>query len=323
MEMQQVRYFLALSEDLNFTRAAQRCQVSQPTLSRAIKLLEHELGAPLFHRERAHTHLSELGRMVRPYFQQVHGGIEGAKHQARAFLLVEKTKLRLGLMCTIAPGNLLGLVGCLQAHPGVELQIVDAPASKLKDALLNGDLEVAIFAMPMTPPDDRLHYLPLYREQFVIVLHPRHRLATSSSIRVRDLCGERYLSRINCEFDQAATRIFEERGGDGPTVYESERDDWILAMAAAGMGYAFMPELSVDQAEVVTRPLVQPEFWREVALVTVRGRPHSPAIGVLVREARNALAELRSGARLRTPARRVRPATTASRRTSKRPPSSR
>ena len=63
--------------------------------------------------------------------------------------------------------------------------------------------------MPMTPPDDRLHYLPLYREQFVIVLHPRHRLAASTSVRVRDLCGERYLSRINCEFDQAATRIFE------------------------------------------------------------------------------------------------------------------
>jgi DNA-binding transcriptional LysR family regulator len=316
MEMQQIRYFLALSEDLNFTRAAQRCKVSQPTLSRAIKLLEEELGAPLFHRERAHTHLSELGRMVRPYFQQVQGGIEGAKHQARAFLLVEKTKLRLGLMCTIAPGNLLDLIGCLQAHPGVELQIIDAPATKLRDALLDGELEVAIFAMPMTPPDDRLHYLPLYREQFVIVLHPRHRLAASSSVRVRDLCGERYLSRINCEFDQAATRIFEERGGDGPTVYESERDDWILAMAAAGMGYAFMPELSVDQAGVVARPLVQPEFWREVALVTVRGRPHSPAIGVLVREARNALAELRSGTRPRR-------AQTMSRRASKRAPSSR
>ena len=67
MEMHQVRYFLAVADELNFTRAAERCHVAQPSLTRAIKLLEEELGGPLFHRERANTHLSELGCMVKPY----------------------------------------------------------------------------------------------------------------------------------------------------------------------------------------------------------------------------------------------------------------
>src|SRR3954449_12443032 len=66
MEMHQVRYFLAVADELNFTRAAERCHVAQPSLTRAIKLLEEELGGPLLHRERANTHLSELGRMVKP-----------------------------------------------------------------------------------------------------------------------------------------------------------------------------------------------------------------------------------------------------------------
>ena len=66
MEMQQVRYFLAVAEELNFTKAAEKCNVAQPSLTRAVKLLEGELGGPLFHRERANTHLSELGRMVQP-----------------------------------------------------------------------------------------------------------------------------------------------------------------------------------------------------------------------------------------------------------------
>src|SRR5215831_15485976 len=79
MEMHQIRYFLAVADELNFTRAATKCNVSQPSLTRAIKLLEEELGGALFHRERANTHLSELGRMVMPHLQQVYGQSQAAK----------------------------------------------------------------------------------------------------------------------------------------------------------------------------------------------------------------------------------------------------
>src|SRR5882724_7842369 len=67
MEMHQVRYFLAVAEELNFTRAAEKCNVSQPSLSRAIQMLEQEFGGPLFWRERGRTHLTELGQMIRPH----------------------------------------------------------------------------------------------------------------------------------------------------------------------------------------------------------------------------------------------------------------
>jgi DNA-binding transcriptional LysR family regulator len=122
----------------------------------------------------------------------------------------------------------------------------------------------------------------------MIVTEPRHRLATQNAIRVKDLAGEHYLWRINCEYAGAADAIFDAQHVEGPTVYQSERDDWILGMAAAGLGYAFMPALSVNHPGVVARPLVEPEIWREVALVTVRGRPHSPGVGALVQEAMRA-----------------------------------
>src|SRR6516162_4946581 len=67
VEMHQIRYFLALCQRVNFTKAAERCNVAQPSLTRAIKLLEEEFGGPLVHRERVNTHLTELGRMVRPF----------------------------------------------------------------------------------------------------------------------------------------------------------------------------------------------------------------------------------------------------------------
>jgi LysR family transcriptional regulator, hydrogen peroxide-inducible genes activator len=286
MEMHQIRYFFALCEELNFTEAAKRCQVSQPALTRAIRKLEEEFGGPLFHRERANTHISELGRTVLPYLRQVYQGAESAKRQADDFVRLQKTPLRLGLMCTIAPALLLDLVNAVQIrHPGVALQILDAAAPSLRDRLLGGDLEVAIYALPEVPQDDRLHYLPLFREQFMIVMHLQHRLAAQSEVKVRDLDGERYLSRVHCEYGGPADRIFDEQRVDCATVYESERDDWILAMAAAGLGIGFMPQHSVNHPAVIARPLVAPEFWRDVAMVTVRGRPHSPAVGALVAEA--------------------------------------
>ena len=85
MEMHQVRYFLAVCDELNFTRAAERCNVAQPSLTRAIKLLEEELGGPLFHRERNHTHLTELGKMMHPYLSQVLAQSEAAKERAKGF----------------------------------------------------------------------------------------------------------------------------------------------------------------------------------------------------------------------------------------------
>ena len=120
MEMHQVRYFLALCETLNFTRASERCNVAQPSLTRAIKALEDELGGALFHRERNRTHLSELGLMMRPYLAEVAVQSEAAKSKARELAKLESAPLDLGIMCTIGPGNFVGLIREFQAkNPGV------------------------------------------------------------------------------------------------------------------------------------------------------------------------------------------------------------
>jgi DNA-binding transcriptional LysR family regulator len=286
MEMHQIRYFLTLCEELNFTRAAQKCHVAQPALTRAIKLLEEEFGGLLFHRERARTHLNELGQAVRPYLDEVQRQSQQAKNLATSLIELKSTPLKLGVMCTIGPGNFVGLLSNLQAqHPGIELQIMDASAADLQARLLDGGLEAAIYCWP-DQIDDRLHYLPLFREQFFIVLGQRHRLAANNAVRVADLNGERYLNRINCEQVNLARDVFARQGTKVERVYRSDRDDWIVAMVAAGLGFGFMPQCSIsERPDIVVRPLVEPEFWREVSLVTVRGRPHSPAIGALVREA--------------------------------------
>ncbi|HMG51308.1 MAG TPA: LysR family transcriptional regulator [Inquilinus sp.] len=285
MEMHQIRYFLAVCDQLNFTRAAEVCHVAQPSLTRAIKLLEEELGGPLFHRERANTHLSELGRMLLPYLQQVYDQTQAAKKTALELTTGKRLQLRLGIMCTIAPAIVLDLIETVRKrYPALELMMVDASARALEEQLLAGELEAAIYCIPGERANERLHYIDLFREFFMIAIPAGHDLADRSEIRVRDLDGESYVNRRNCEIYECASAVFAAQNVRCPMIYSSERDDWVLAMIAAGLGFGFIPKYSITHPGVVARACVEPEFWRDVSLVTVRGRPHSPALGMLVRE---------------------------------------
>ena len=164
MEMYQVRYFLALCQTLNFTRAAEQCNVAQPSLTRAIKKLEGELGAPLFRRERNLTHCTELGHMMRPHLQRIMEASELAATQAHDFSSMDIAPLSLGVMCTIGPSRLIGFISKLRKElPGLELRLHDASGSQLIDDMMAGELDVAIIGMPNMP--ERFNTRSLYKER--------------------------------------------------------------------------------------------------------------------------------------------------------------
>ena len=92
MEMQQIRYFLAVCSERNFTRASKLCRVSQPSLTRAIKLLEREFGGPLFRRERGDSPLTELGEIVRPHLSEIFAQSHSAKAHAHEFMSISSSR---------------------------------------------------------------------------------------------------------------------------------------------------------------------------------------------------------------------------------------
>jgi DNA-binding transcriptional LysR family regulator len=286
MEMQQVRYFLSLAKTLNFTRAAEQSNVSQPALTRAIQQLEHELGGPLFHRERQNTHLSELGRMMLPYLEQIYAQTEAAKQHAKSLKKLDNVTLRIGAMCTIGPAMISDLiVKFREAHSAVDLEIADEGSGELLEMLSKGELDLALFGLP-EGPDVRFHALPLFQERFVIAVPPNHPLAQQNVVSCRDTHEANYVNRANCEYYDFARRELRAQGVKWKQVFSSERDDWVQGMIKAGLGIGFFPELSVTDPGLVTRRLIDPEFVRTIMLVTVRGRPHSPAVGAFVQQTR-------------------------------------
>jgi len=288
VEVHELKYFLALSETLNFTRAAEHCNVSQPALTRAIRSLEDKLGGgPLIHRERGNTHLTELGLMLKPHFEHVLAELDGARNRARDYCKLAGSTLTIGLMCTIGPQRLVDfLAGFASRYPKVTIHLEDGSADRIEQQLLAGALDVALLARP-GDLEDRLHGIPLFRERFVVALPPGDRLSQSNAVRMRDLNRYCYLGRANCEYHDYLREARTKLGGiEFERPYTSDRDDWVQSMVMAGLGFTFIPEYAVTMPQIATRPLIEPEVWRTVQFVTVRGRPHSPAVGAFVRAAR-------------------------------------
>jgi DNA-binding transcriptional LysR family regulator len=224
---------------------------------------------------------------MHPYFREVVEQLEEARKHAKSISKLDGARLTVGLMCTIGPHRLVELFSAFrEANASVEIHMKDAPASQLEEALLKGDIDVALFCRP-EEPDDRFHTMPLYRERFVVAVGPGHPLERLNAVRIKDLHDQSYLARANCEYQDHLRAVREKIGGVTlKRPYTSERDDWIQCMVLAGLGFTYIPEYAVTVPGLIVRPLIEPELYRTVSLVTVRGRPHSPGVGAFVREAK-------------------------------------
>jgi LysR family transcriptional regulator, hydrogen peroxide-inducible genes activator len=286
MELYQIRYFVAVCETLSFARAAERCGVSSPSLTRAVQKLEQELGGLLIRRERRLTHLTELGQRVRPMLEEVIAHAEGAKTVAHQLLKVEK-KLRLGLMPSVGTFRLAPFLSRFSAqHPGIELALVEGDGERLEELLLGESLEAALTGRVGTARG-RLRPNRLYRESVVVVFPVGHPFERREAVRLIDLKGENFLLRANCEKIPFILQTCRQQGFRPNIVYRSEREDWVQVMVAAGLGVTLMPENMHLGHGTLARPLIEPTLFRDVSLVTVAGRPHSAPVRQLVRAIRD------------------------------------
>jgi len=272
---------------LNFARAAERCNISQPSLTRAVQKLERELGGTLILRERRRTSLTKLGQVLRPILEEVMSQAQRAKSVAEQHLTRRKTALQLGIISSVGLARLAPLLGRFgAAHLGFKLQLVETSLQALEALLFGGQLDAAIVAY-RGRPDKRLRYDRLYMERVVTVAPKGHRFEQYDGIRLHDLQDENLLFRANCELGEFLLESCRKRGFEPRVVYRSTREDWVQKMVATGFGVTIMPEFSHSDVATIARPLVDPDLVRELSLVTVAGRRHEPAVASLLRAFRS------------------------------------
>jgi DNA-binding transcriptional LysR family regulator len=252
--------------------------VTQPALSRAIGLLEAEVGGLLFRREGKLTHVTDLAELLKPRLEGIIRETLNAKHLARRFLTCSNAGIRLGVMCTIGPRLFARFLADLRTrHPGIHISVLEGVPGRLLEKLEAGELDIAITALQAAPLGGE-GIEPLYRERFMIAFAPMHRFASMPAVPIKAMEGEHYLKRINCEFWDYLTAVCDQCGVYLPVVHASEREDWILNMVAAGFGICFLPEQSAIVPGVLTRPIVEPEVFRDIGIVRAPAARDTPAI---------------------------------------------
>ena len=288
MEMHQVRYFLAVARTLNFTRAADECNVAQPSLTRAIKQLEAELGGDLFRRERPAAQVTELGQRMHPLLKQCYEAAIDARSLASAFRSGEVGALSIALTDSVDLSLLIPFLNQIKRQfKRLEFKFLRGSGREVAEMLKKGEAELGI-AAELDEAWERLDVWPLFTEDFQLVFSRRHRLADQDSIDLEDLRSEQWLSRNYCEHGGRLSAALLEHGLDVDHGHEvwSERD--LVELLEAEIGVAVIPDTSPIPQTLRRTAVDGLDSQRTIHLYGVAGRERTAVASAMMRLLRGA-----------------------------------
>ena len=296
MTLNELRYIVAVAQELSFGRAAAKCFVSQPALSVAIQKLEDELGAPLFERGKSEVTVTPVGERIVEQAQRVLEEAARIREIAQAGRNQLVGPLKLGVIYTVAPYLLPDLIPALHARaPEMPLDLEENLTEVLEAELKSGRLDAAIVALPFAPPG--VATLFLYEEPFQVVVPAEHKWARRKSVHPDELSGEHaiLLNVGHCFRDQVLDACPELNRQDVPTARTNSLET-VRNMVASGLGVSVLPRDALTPKYhsrlVVPVPFAKPAPSRRVALAYRKSFPRPQAIEVL----REAVAEVRPSA---------------------------
>jgi DNA-binding transcriptional LysR family regulator len=288
MEMHQVRYFLAVAKNRNFTRGADECNVSQPSLTRAIKQLEGEFGGDLFRRERPQAQLTELGERMLPLLTQCYESAVSARELAMSMKKGDVASLRLALSHTFDINLLMPhLNEVRQRFDRLDCRLLRGTAAEVVGLLKNGDAELAL-ASDLGEDWDRLDRWPLFTEDFILLVNAQHRLAQRPSVELKELREERLLLRTYCEHSATTAALLRSHGLDVEHCYQITSESDLMSMLASDLGVAIVPRSTSNPATLARVTINGLALSRPVHLYGVAGRQRTPVAALIMKMLRAA-----------------------------------
>lgn len=278
MDIKQIRYFLSLAETLNFTLAAEKHDISQPALTKAIQRLEEEVGGTLVHRDGKHTRLTELGRNLRSEFEQISNSERRAREIASMHLAQGISHVRLGIANSLGPRLFVDFLGQFaERNPSVSLTLHQVNLATTQEQILSGMLDACFCTLP-GKPNHKINTTELFTERLMAAMAPTHPLAEREAITLQDLEQHAYFDRLNCEFRPTFLETVQTFGLDIKSPIQSNREDWVQQLVASGHGITSMAEYSRVVPGIVLRPIEGVDLARRVSLITILGSTACPAL---------------------------------------------
>jgi DNA-binding transcriptional LysR family regulator len=286
MEMHQIRYFLAVATEQNFSKAAEKCNVSQPSMSRAIKQLEGEFGGDLFRRERPQAQLTELGERMYPLMKQCYDSAIGARSLASSIKTSGLGSLRLALSHAIELELLIPhIIEVRRLFARLELKLMRGTSPEVLECLKNGEAELAV-ASGLSEEWERLDRWPLFNEPFHLVVNRRHELASRLAVDVEDLQRELVLRRRGCEHGDQMVTFIRASNLDVDFSHEIDLEQDLISLVEAGLGVAILPDSTSIPATLARTTVNGIDLRRTVYIYGVAGRERSPVASAILKMVR-------------------------------------
>jgi len=295
MELHQLRYFVRVAQTGNFSRAAEACCVSQPSLSQQIQKLERELGQRLLDRLGRRAVPTDAGRLLLERASTILSAVDDAEHRVKDFDQLKGGHLRVGAIPTIAPYLLpQALQGFLRRYPGVDVTVHEDLTQHLVSAALAGELDVAVVALPI--PDPRLTLEPLLTEPLLVALPRGHRLARRRKLTMDEVRGERFilLNEMHCLGEQMLSFCRDQECQR--IACWSTQLATVQSLIAMGQGVSLLPAMAqrADRSpRRVYRSLADETPTRTIAAMWHGQRYHSLAAERFLARLREVTAEFR------------------------------
>ncbi len=274
--LQQLRYLVAIADQLHFRRAAEACNVTQPTLSAQIKELELRLGASLVERSRSKVVMTPTGKEIAERGRRILREVTEIHTIAKSQQSVLSSVIRIGVVQTVGSYFLPLVIPDLhRQYPKLGLYVREGLPDVLLRSLEDGSLDLLFFPLPVTRAE--LDTLPLFREPIHVVMPADHRLAHETEIDPVMLRGETVLSlEPGHRLYELVRRISDDYGVELSHDYEGTSLDTLRQMVATGMGLSLMPALYVKsevahQDIVVARPFRGTAPSRTIGMVWRKG----------------------------------------------------
>jgi LysR family transcriptional regulator, transcription activator of glutamate synthase operon len=290
MELRQLRYLVALAEELNFTRAAANEHVAQPALSQQIRRLEDEVGLALVERTTRHVTLTEAGQVLVIRARRVLAELEAAETELQALRGMDTGHVTIGAMHTMGPVDLsLALALFRGRHPNVGLTVREQASEEMAEMLRVDELDLAFLSVTERVESHGLGLHQLVSEELVAMLPLAHPLSRRRKVRMAELAGEQFISfRPGARLRELLFAAGREAGFEPRVTLESNESQRIRRLVARGLGVAILPRSDADGpgADVAVARLIEPSLRRDITLAWRDGRRLAPAAAAFLDLAR-------------------------------------
>lgn len=287
MNLRALRYFTALAEHRHFRRAAQACDISQPTMSSQIKRLEQELGVQLLERSSRRVMLTPIGEEILERAYRLLAEADALVAAAQVNTDPASGLMRLGIIPSLGPYLLPHVIPSLRKHyPKLTLRLVENRGESLRQQLDHGELDAAVMALPID--DDQLRWIELFEEPFVLAMPDNHPLAQQTEIKMSALRDQPLLllEDAQCLRPDMAAPMRQDCVGD-QVDFKASSIETLRYMVAAGSGVTLLPVLAVRTPmsgldNLIIRPFAAPGPRRRVVMAWRKSSAMAPFIGRLV-----------------------------------------